>query len=385
MDKNRIPPSSRYAENRRIQRQVQRELRCRREIDCLRGGASLSRNNRDCGSASSSSVCDTAAASPSPGAASEADSVSDPEPSFSDISTDNDDGGGDGDDGDDDDGDGDDGDGDDGDGDDGDGGDSDSDDEDDDDHDSQPSDDENPLAPEGHNDEDDLGVFVKNTLRNWTLRKGPSSMRKLDELLLDLRVRFPNLPSSYKTLLHTPRNLPVTNMAGGGQMWYRGIRVALDAFELEPYVLKYDKISLDIGIDGVSLSKTSNLKFWPILGKLVGSDSPPFVIAIYLGKKDPEDVYEFLMDFALEVESLERQGVEVGVNRYQFGIRNYILDAPARAFIKCCVLFNSRCSCEKCCVVGEYVNNRMTFTDLNYDLRTDESYENQTQPMHHIG
>ncbi|KAE8746822.1 hypothetical protein FOCC_FOCC006459 [Frankliniella occidentalis] len=27
----------------------------------------------------------------------------------------------------------------------------------------------------------------------------------------------------------------------------------------------------------------------------------------------------------------------------------------------------------------------MTFTDLNSELRTDESYENQTQPMHHIG
>jgi len=45
-------------------------------------------------------------------------------------------------------------------------------------------------------------------------------------------------------------------------------------------------------MDGLPLSKSSPLKFWPILGYLVGTENmkQTFTIAIYFGKKDPNDL-----------------------------------------------------------------------------------------------
>ncbi|KAK3920781.1 50S ribosomal protein L10 [Frankliniella fusca] len=256
------------------------------------------------------------------------------------------------------------------------------------DHDVPYGDPEYPEPSESEQDdeeEEDLGVFVANTLRRWTLNKGPSSMRKLDELLLDLSARFPNLPLSYKTLLQTPVQVPLTQLNNGSTLWYNGIRVNLDALDLREYVARNQTIKIDVNIDGLPISKTSPLKCWPILGRLAGSLNPPFTSAVYFGRKDPTDVYEYLMDFALEVDMLQREGYYINGNLFPVEVNNYIMDAPARALVKCSVQFNAVCSCDKCCVEGEYIDNRMTFTNLNADLRTDESFLNQTQERHHMG
>lgn len=53
--------------------------------------------------------------------------------------------------------------------------------------------------------------------------------------------------------------------------------------------------------------------------------------------------------------------------------------------MKCCVRHNAYYSCEKCCDRGEYIANRMTYVQIDMELRTDESYRNQTQSNHHEG
>ncbi|KMQ90351.1 hypothetical protein RF55_9905 [Lasius niger] len=40
-------------------------------------------------------------------------------------------------------------------------------------------------------------------------------------------------------------------------------------------------------MDGLPISKSSPLKFWPILGRLIGSENEPFGISIYFGRTDP--------------------------------------------------------------------------------------------------
>ncbi|KAK3920522.1 Autophagy-related protein 3 [Frankliniella fusca] len=235
-----------------------------------------------------------------------------------------------------------------------------------------------------HNEMED-GEFIREVLRRWAVDGGAASMSKLDQLLRNLAVRFPQLPLSYKTLLQTPRNSQDANLAHGSILWYKGIKEALDSMDMEQYLARYGRIAIDIGIDGLPLSKSSSLKFWPILGALVGSKNPPFVIALYLGQNDPADIYEYLEEFVLEVNDLQRDGYTLNANVYPFAIRDFICDAPARAFLKCCVLFNARFSCEKCCVEGEWVADRMTFFDLDAALRTDESFNNQEQPGHHVG
>lgn len=229
----------------------------------------------------------------------------------------------------------------------------------------------------------EVGDFVCHAIRQWALGAGVLSMRKLDSLLARLHRLFPNLPLSYKTLLNTPINVPLIDVAGG-KLWYKGIRTNLNLLNLEEFLIANNSIKLDVNMDGIHLFKKSDKKFWPILARLVGSKNKPFVIAIYFGDRDP-DAAEYLRDFVAEVHDLQTNGFNFNGRLLEFNIRHYICDAPARAFIKCTVEHGGRFACEKCTVEGEWIENRMTYCDLNAPLRTDHSFENRDQEEHHRG
>lgn len=119
---------------------------------------------------------------------------------------------------------------------------------------------------------------------------------------------FNYLPRSYKILLGTPRFINITHFENGGQFWYRGIKNNLDVFILEEYLHRKEKIEIDINADGLPLFRSCKKKFWPILGHLVGTENELFVIAIYFGKSDPDNIEEFLTDFVNEAENLIMNG-----------------------------------------------------------------------------
>jgi len=109
------------------------------------------------------------------------------------------------------------------------------------------------LQSSGDNDEDidDQNHFeteeqktnyVAKNLREWAIYNGNISKRKLDNLLLRLNQIFPTLPKSYKTLLHTPKNLDVCTFPDGSMFWYKGIVTNLDAMLLDEYLEKYGNI-----------------------------------------------------------------------------------------------------------------------------------------------
>ena len=131
-------------------------------------------------------------------------------------------------------------------------------------------------------------------------------------------------------------------------------------------------------------SKGQNLNFWPRLGRLVGTKNEPFIIAIFFGKEDPETPV-LLNEFAAEVRHLENNGYNYNGVNYEFSIRYYICDAPARAKMKCIIEHGGYFACEKCEVEGEWIDNRMTYVDLEQPLRTDESFSNRAQEDHHNG
>ncbi|XP_025266724.1 uncharacterized protein LOC112638743 isoform X1 [Camponotus floridanus] len=226
--------------------------------------------------------------------------------------------------------------------------------------------------------------FVIESLRAWTSESGVLSMLKVDNLLKRLSVGFPNMPKSYKTLLKSNINPEINICQNGEEYWYKGVRANLDQL-LQDYLQVHKKIIIDINIDGLPLFKSSKLKFWPILGHLVGTLNEPFIIAIYCGKSDPQNIEEYLEKYVTELEDLFHNGYKYESNNYEVIIRNYILDAPARALIKCCKGHSGYAACEKCTVIGEYNNHRITFIDLNQSLRTDESFRNREQPQHHEG
>lgn len=227
--------------------------------------------------------------------------------------------------------------------------------------------------------------YVIESLSEWALESGNLSMKKLDSLLNRLHPVFPNCPKSYKSLLNTPSSIPIIDFENGGRFWYKGIKHNLNALSVGEYLLRYGEITIDINMDGLPISSSSTLKFWPILGKLVGALNEPFIIGLYVGHKDPQNVHDYLENLIIELNDFFKNRFECNESRFKFSVRHYILDAPARAFIKCIIGHNGYGACEKCTLIGKWIANRMTFADLDKPLRTDESFLNQDQPIHHQG
>ncbi|XP_071575972.1 uncharacterized protein [Temnothorax nylanderi] len=232
------------------------------------------------------------------------------------------------------------------------------------------------------NNEQEKNNYLLNALREWSLRG--VSKKKVDALLALLKPLFPFLPKSYKTLLHTSRKIIVSDL-GDGQFWYKGIKTNIRQLLSDEYIYQHGEIVIDINIDGIPLSKSSEKHFWPILGKFRDLKYP-FLIAVYLGSGKPNDVNVFLEEFVTEVANLQENGFEwSNGTTYQFRIDNFVLDAEARSFVKKCVAHGGYYACEKCIVKGTHYRNRMCFFEQNCPRRTDESFRNRDNPRHHNG
>lgn len=59
----------------------------------------------------------------------------------------------------------------------------------------------------------DIEAYLLNFLTEWGVRD--VSFKKLDKLLAGLRVIFPGLPKSYKTILHTLRTVNIKEVGQG--------------------------------------------------------------------------------------------------------------------------------------------------------------------------
>ncbi|KAK3913057.1 Halomucin [Frankliniella fusca] len=199
-------------------------------------------------------------------------------------------------------------------------------------------------------------------LRTWALNG--VSANKVDEILSILQPHHPFLPKTYRTLVKTPPSGPIH--------WRRTVT--------RDYLETYNEVVVDINIDGVPLHNSSSAHFFDILGCLRDKEDP-FIIAIWHGFADkPNDLRAFLNDF---VEEVQIRLFSPDASRYNFRIRNYILDAVARSFVKCCVGQNAIFACEKCDIQGVWYRHRTTYTSLEYNLRTDESFRNRENPLHH--
>ncbi|KAE8741661.1 hypothetical protein FOCC_FOCC012813 [Frankliniella occidentalis] len=251
--------------------------------------------------------------------------------------------------------------------------------------------------------DDEITLFLRNSLKQWALDEGILSMIKLNKLLFLLHRGFPNLLLDYRTLLGTPMNLPIENIDEDCKFWYKGIRSYLANLDLTEYIREHGSIEIDVNGDGLPLFKRSKNKFWVLLGKLAHTKNHPFIIAIFFGKNNPT-VKELCTNFRDEVLDLEENGYEVNYVPVEFRIRRYICDAPARAKLKCIIEHDGYCGCERCDVEGEWIDNRMTYVNIdcmlrkgewidnrmtyvNIDciLRSDQSFYDRVNPEHHKG
>lgn len=96
--------------------------------------------------------------------------------------------------------------------------------------------------------------------------------------------------------------------------------------------IKESVIKLDVGIDGVPLTKSSNSQLWPILGNIIPYKEV-FLIGIFHGYKKPTCANTFLQPFIDEMKCLIKIPIIYKGNSIRVEIRSFICDAPARSYI----------------------------------------------------
>ena len=219
----------------------------------------------------------------------------------------------------------------------------------------------------------------------------------LKQLLYLLRARLPNedIPHDPRTLLSTGGYKILQNM-GSGKFYYFGIEQAvvkrvqnlsLDGLPNLSTFKEFEScniVMLTVGFDGLPLSRSSRAQLWPLLGYINQNGcQSPFLIACYFGYEKPP-VNEYLVPFIQEVKKLEAEGLVVNNVKYNFRIRCFIADAPARNMLKATVAFNAYHGCERCVQRGKW-KGRVIFTHNDSELRTDESFVLKVDSAHHKG
>lgn len=236
-----------------------------------------------------------------------------------------------------------------------------------------------------------------NELKLWAVKNSITQVA-LNELLGVVGSWLPNagFPRDARTLLQTPRDIILKDLAGG-QYFYFGVRkylvesieLGLVTFQqtLEKFKGITNLITLKIGIDGVPISKSSNLEFWPILFSIDQSRKKQVHVAsLFYGKHKPRNIDEFLEDFISEMVTIQTEGIECNNVLYTIRIRCIVADAPARSLIKSIKKHNGYNACERCSQKGEWMYRRVLYRCTNEaQLYNDNTFESQLFPNHHDG
>jgi hypothetical protein len=140
-------------------------------------------------------------------------------------------------------------------------------------------------------------------------------------------------------------------------------------------------IDASVNIDGLPLFKSSPLSLWPIL---IDFDHKgiPLPISVYCGYGKP-NFEEFLPPFINEVQEMKTVGMEVEVAgihmTLKFGKVIYVCDAPARAALMCVKGHTAKLGCAFCRAEGIYYHNRVSFSTVTKEPRTDQAYAENNQ------
>lgn len=187
---------------------------------------------------------------------------------------------------------------------------------------------------------------VKEDVKAWALKHNITHAAVGDLLkMLQEHMPYSGFPSDPRTLLKTPRRVNIEYIEGG-QLYHFGIESQIEKYlkgGIKLFCLpnhpnlnvSKNIITLKVGIDGLPISKSSNLQFWPILASIDQAVSNKvFPISLFYGETKPVNVNEFLRPFVEEMKYLEVEGIMYNQVRYEVRIRCIVADAPARSFIK---------------------------------------------------
>lgn len=193
------------------------------------------------------------------------------------------------------------------------------------------------------------------------------------------------LPKNRQTLLGTPKHSIHPRVCSPGEYHHYGLQKCLQRSNFS-FLDTIDVVKIDINIDGVSLSKSSRLKMWPILGAFV--DQPnisPFLIGCYYGNGDPESTDDYIKEFVNEIKELSENGCKVTPREIlkPLEIRVFTCDMPGRSFVKGVKGHQSKFGCDKCNQECVTIARKMTYLTVAGEERTDETFRNRSHIQHH--
>jgi hypothetical protein len=219
-------------------------------------------------------------------------------------------------------------------------------------------------------------------LKDWVL-KHHITMVALNDLLAGLQNIDPSLPQDGRTLKESPRDL-VLAPCDQGIYYHFGIKVGLLFLLKQMQTSSHvdNHLSLQVNFDGVSLFKSSVTTLWPILGHCMGVGNSTFIIGCYYGNKKPS-AQSYLSPFVAEAHYIMTNGLQIDGIQYQISM-HFGCDAPARCFVKQIRSFTGYNGCDRCTAAGEY-EGRIVFTQHTAPERTDDSFRNQVDAVHHHG
>lgn len=189
------------------------------------------------------------------------------------------------------------------------------------------------------------------------------------------------VPKDGRTILKTPTTV-VQRKVGDGIYVHYGIKNALTDF-LQVNDHNLPSITLDFGIDGLPLFKSSSKQVWPILGSIINT-SYVFLVGVYEGTSKPYCSNDFLSEFISELNIMKAEGLVFCENFFNILVRCFVMDAPARSFVLGTKGHSGYFCCVRCPDKGQMVKNRLVFPPSNnLTLRSNESFRNRLQPEHH--
>ncbi|XP_043473225.1 uncharacterized protein LOC122505576 [Leptopilina heterotoma] len=147
-------------------------------------------------------------------------------------------------------------------------------------------------------------------------------------------------------------------------------------------------IELKFNVDGLPISKSSDLQLWPTLCQVHHEAIcyQPFAVSIFCGMSKPISNDVYFEEFVSEMNDLLENGIDIEGKHYRISIKCFVCDTPARAFCKNIVGHNHKFGCERCIVKGTKRGFKQTvFLSTNSAERTDDSFRNQSQIQHHKG
>jgi len=187
-----------------------------------------------------------------------------------------------------------------------------------------------------------------------------------------------NLPIDARTLLRTLKQVDIIEMISG-KYYHAGLNLKKSIREHYCRITCPSQINININVNGIPLTKSSGSQLWPILGS-IGADfyTKPFIIGVYHGFQKPKYCNTFMKYFKDCLE-IFRTGIVEYDKKITVRLNVFICDALVKAFIKGIKGHNAYFGCGNCVQEGDYIENRITFPEINATLRSDESFKLKQQ------